>query len=87
MRVGAESSPVRLLQVTDPHLFGDEAQKIYGGRKQNLNGDAKGRWVSVYRLRSRAAAITWANRNNVRLAEAELPADKPAVQVELLTDH
>jgi Icc protein len=28
--VGSPTAPVRLLQVTDPHLFGDEAQKIYG---------------------------------------------------------
>lgn len=28
--IGLPKSPVRLLQVTDPHLFGDEAQTIYG---------------------------------------------------------
>jgi Icc protein len=28
--IGSPSTSVRLLQVTDPHLFGDEARKIYG---------------------------------------------------------
>ncbi|HET9693025.1 MAG TPA: metallophosphoesterase [Steroidobacteraceae bacterium] len=28
--VGSPGAPVRLLQVTDPHLFGDESGKIYG---------------------------------------------------------
>jgi Icc protein len=30
MRIGATGSGTRLLQVTDPHLFGDEARSIYG---------------------------------------------------------
>lgn len=30
MNVGSPNRPVRLLQVTDPHLFGDEARTIYG---------------------------------------------------------
>lgn len=28
--IGARGQPVRLLHVTDPHLFGDESQRIYG---------------------------------------------------------
>ena len=28
--IGSPGTSVRLLQVTDPHLFGDEARKIYG---------------------------------------------------------
>ncbi|MDR3459582.1 MAG: hypothetical protein P4N60_19305 [Verrucomicrobiae bacterium] len=51
----------------------DEFYKIYGGRIQNLNESAKGRWVAAYRLKDRAKAMAWANANNVRLAEAELP--------------
>jgi len=30
MAVSSSQAPVRLLQVTDPHLFGDESQTIYG---------------------------------------------------------
>ncbi len=77
---------LRAIEVIEalPLTFNDPDKEIFAGRKQNRNGDAKGRWVSVYRLRARAAAISWANANGVRLAEAELPADKP-VQQELLT--
>ena len=28
--IGSPGNSVRLLQVADPHLFGDEARKIYG---------------------------------------------------------
>lgn len=28
--IGSPNTSVRLLQVTDPHLFGDEARTIYG---------------------------------------------------------
>ena len=28
--IGSPDTSVRLLQVTDPHLFGDETRKIYG---------------------------------------------------------
>lgn len=67
-----------------PLNFTDESRKIYGGRMMNTNPDAKGRWVAVYRLRSRSAAVTWANANNVRLADAELqPESASAVQVEI----
>lgn len=76
---------LRSLEIIEalPLTFNDEAQQIFAGRKQNQNGDAKGRWVSVYRLASLARARAWANANGVRLAEAELPS-APAVQQELL---
>lgn len=32
MMIGSPDAPVRLLHVTDPHLFGNEAQTIYGVR-------------------------------------------------------
>lgn len=56
-----------------PATICDETTGIFGGRIQNKNEGAKGRWVSVYRLKSRQLAVAWANANNVRLAEAELP--------------
>ena len=76
---------LRALEIIEalPLGFSDAARGIHGGRKQNLNPDAKGRWVGAYRLKSRAAAITWATRNHVRLAEAELKPAAPAVQIEL----
>jgi len=37
--------------------------------------------VSVYRLRSRAAAVAWANANNVRLADADLSGSTCASHV------
>jgi hypothetical protein len=40
---------------------------IFGGRTMNKNKGAKGRWVAVYRLRSRSAAFTWARANGVAL--------------------
>lgn len=66
-----------------PMNLSDEERGIFGGRIQNKNSDAKGRWVTAYRLQSRAAAITWANNNEVSLAEAELQPAKPLVQIEL----
>ena len=79
---------LRALEIIEavPMKFTDEAAKIYGGRIQNHNEGRKGAWVTAYRLKSRSAAITWANANKVRLAEAELVSDqRPSVQVELLT--
>jgi hypothetical protein len=75
---------LRALEIIEavPMNFTDESRQIFGGRSQNKNGDAKGRWVTVYRLYSRAAAITWADKNNVRLADSVLPAAEPK-QIEL----
>lgn len=78
---------LRSLQIIEavPMAFSDEERGIFGGRIQNKNENAKGRWVAAYRLRSRSAAVTWANANGVRLSEAELkpaPAE-PLVQVAL----
>ena len=42
--------------------------KIYGGRTMNRNENAKGRWVAVYRLTSRALALTWLERNGLAQA-------------------
>lgn len=69
-----------------PMAYSDPAKGIFGGRIQNKNENAKGRHVAVYRLYSRPAAITWANRNQVRLSEAELPEAKPATQMQLTVD-
>ena len=76
---------LRALEIIEalPLGFSDAARGIHGGRKQNPNPDAKGRWVTAYRLKSRAAALTWAARKHVRLAEAELKPAAPAVQIEL----
>ena len=72
---------LRALEVLEmlPMRFNDEKLGIFAGRMLNKNPDAKGRWVAVYRLRSRAAAITWANRNHVRLVDAELKPVQPAI--------
>ena len=69
-----------------PMAFTDEAAHIYGGRIQNKNPHRKGAWVTAYRLASRAKAVAWANANNIRLSEAELPATPRAthgLQIEL----
>lgn len=70
-----------------PMNFNDERLKIFAGRKLNSNPGAKGRWVTVYQLASRAKALAWANANNVRLAEADLgvaaSGHSAAVQIEL----
>ena len=75
---------LRALEIieTVPMNLTDDGRGIYGGRIQNKNEGAKGRWVAAYRLRSRSAAITWANANGVRLAVAEI-AGQPALQLEL----
>ena len=76
---------LRSLQIIEavPMNLSDEASGIFGGRIQNKNPGRKGSWVAAYRLRSRSAAITWANANNVRLADAELTPAKPGIQIEL----
>ena len=76
---------LRALQIIEMVSMGttDTGRGIFGGRIQNKNGDAKGRWVAAYRLRSRTAAITWANRNQVRLSQAELTPAQTANQLQL----
>ena len=81
---------LRSLEIIEalPLAYNDEAAKIFGGRRMNSNPSAKGRWTTVYRLRSRQAAVTWADRNHVRLSEAELNVAQsvpaaPPIQVEL----
>ena len=77
---------LRSLEIIEalPLGFTDEAAKIFGGRRQNTNPSAKGRWATVYRLRSRAAAVAWANANGIRLAEAEVTAPVSApIQIEI----
>jgi len=63
-----------------PMAFTDPERKIFGGRIMNTNEGAKGRWVAVYRLRSRAAALTWLTRNHLTHAEVRLES---GVQLEL----
>jgi hypothetical protein len=65
-----------------PLTFTDPAARIFGGRMMNTNAGAKGRWVAVYRLRSRAAALTWMARNFIN--HEELRAST-GVQLELTT--
>lgn len=62
-----------------PMATNHEELGIFGGRVRNGNGAAKGRWVAVYRLRSRALALAWLARNGSTVALAE-PA---AVQQEM----
>ena len=75
---------LRSLQIIEavPMNLSDEERSIFGGRIQNQNAGAKGRWVTAYRLRSRPLAIAWANANGVKLSESELTEAK-AVQTEL----
>ena len=75
---------LRALEIIEPLPLGfnDEAAGIFGGRQQNKNEGAKGRWVAVYRLRSEFRALAWARANKVRLATAELPPATPAQQTE-----
>jgi hypothetical protein len=74
---------LRALEIIEavPMNLSDEARDIFGGRIQNKNPGRKGSWVSAYRLVSRAAAVTWANANNVRLADAELQPATPGLQI------
>jgi len=74
---------LRALEIIEavPMNLSDEARGIFGGRIKNENPGRKGSWVSVYRLYSRAAAVTWANANNIRLADAELKPATPGLQI------
>jgi len=76
---------LRALEIIEavPMRLTNEASGIFGGRIQNKNPGAKLRWVTAYRLRSRSAAVTWANRNNVQLSQAELQPAQPGIQAEL----
>lgn len=75
---------LRSLEIIEAVPMGltDEGRGIFGGRIMNKNEGAKNRWVTAYRLRSRSAAITWANRNNVRISESELKP-QPAAQIDM----
>jgi len=78
---------LRALEIIEPvpMRFTDEAENIFGGRIQNKNEGRKGAWVTAYRLKSRSAAVTWANKNKVRISEAELkPASNPTIQLNLI---
>jgi hypothetical protein len=76
---------LRSLEIIEavPMTTTDETRGIFGGRIQNQNEGAKGRWVAAYRLRSRSAAITWANANGVCLVEAEIQPALAGLQIEL----
>lgn len=58
-------SVLRSLEIIErvPMDLNNEALKIFGGRTRNTNLKSKGRFVSVYRLRSRALALCWLERN------------------------
>ncbi len=78
---------LRSLQIIEavPLALSDPDRGIYGGRIQNPNPGRKGSWVGAYRLRSRSAAITWANANQVQLSGAEMAAPSaPAIQIQLI---
>jgi hypothetical protein len=62
-----------------PLSFTDETRGIFGGRICNRHESAKGRWVAVYRLSSRAMALAWLERNGHQVAQPE-PA---AIQQEM----
>lgn len=60
-RQGVASNAWNVLEAAEviqktPLAFNDEARKIFGGRKRNTNPKAKGRWASVYFLKSRVLA-------------------------------
>ncbi|MDE2104380.1 MAG: hypothetical protein KGL39_44490 [Patescibacteria group bacterium] len=79
---------LRAIQIIEavPLAFSDPARGIFGGRIQNKNEHRKGAWVTVYRLRSRSTAVTWANANRVRLEDVELCSGgsvSAAVQMQL----
>jgi hypothetical protein len=73
---------LRSLEIIEavPMAFTDEERGIFGGRIQNQNDGAKGRWVAAYRLRSRSAALTWAAANGVSMAIC--PPAAPPVQAD-----
>ena len=75
---------LRSLEILEavPMNLSDEGRGIFGGRIQNQNEGAKGRWVTAYRLRSRTAALTWCMSNGVQ-AHAEQPAFTAGIQTEL----
>ena len=56
---------LRALEIIEPLplTYNDASQQIYGGRKQNPNKDAKGRWVAVYFLASEPLAHEWLRRH------------------------
>jgi hypothetical protein len=56
---------LRALEIIEPVPLNlvDESRKIFGGRIQNTNPSAKGRWVACYRLKSRGAAVAWLAKN------------------------
>lgn len=60
-------------------------ENIFGGRTMNTNEGAKGRWVAVYRLRSRAAALTWLARNGFAHESRTAGRAESEMQMELTT--
>ena len=62
-----------------PLAYTNPARSIYGGRVRNTNPSAKGRWVAVYQLASRALAETFLRRAGVPLETVAEP-----IQEELL---
>lgn len=74
---------LRALEIIEavPMNLTDEARGIFGGRIQNKNEGAKGRWVTAYRLKSRSAALTWAKANNVRITELETQPAEAGLQI------
>lgn len=73
---------LRSLEIIErvPMDTNNEALGIFGGRTRNTNLKSKGRFVSVYRLRSRALALCWLERNG----QATLARQVTATQQELL---
>jgi hypothetical protein len=68
-----------------PLNFSDERFGIFGGRKRNDNSGAKKRWTAAYRIRSRALALTWLERNS-GAPETEIhKTQQPAGQMDLLS--
>lgn len=67
-----------------PLNFNDAKLEIFGGRKANRNAGRKVAWVGVYRLKSRAAPLTWLARNGGVPSEIKPPEPEKVVQQELL---
>lgn len=60
-----------------PMNYTNEREGVFGGRTRNANPKAKGRWVACYRLRSRALAEAWLERNCLPIA-----TERPMVAVQ-----
>lgn len=67
-RQGVVSNAWNMLRTAEiierlPMNYTNENEGVFGGRTRNNNPKAKGRWTACYRLRNRALALSWLDRN------------------------